>query len=136
LIFVDTGALLARYVRQDQHREAALRVWEEISKGKLWILTSNFVLDEFATLLARRSDYAFAATVLRSLYSSEVLEILRPSREHEVLALDLFEKFSDQRVSFTDCVSFALMRSHRIEKAFTFDRHFQLAGFTALPSPA
>ena len=50
-------------------------------------------------------------------------------------AIDLFAKFADQGVSFTDCVSFALMRKNRIRKAFTFDQHFLFAGFEPIKFP-
>ena len=43
--------------------------------------------------------------------------------------LNLFEKFADQEISFTDCVSFALMREADIQQAFSFDWHFERAGF-------
>jgi predicted nucleic acid-binding protein len=33
---------------------------------------------------------------------------------------------------FVDCLSFALMRRHRIKTAFAFDRHFEIAGFKLL----
>ena len=41
-------------------------------------------------------------------------------------------KYADQDVSYTDCVSFAIMHRLRIRTAFTFDRHFRLAGFDVL----
>jgi uncharacterized protein len=44
-------------------------------------------------------------------------------------------KYSDQRVSFTDCISFVLMKRERVKIAFTFDRHFSLAGFRCLGQP-
>lgn len=44
-------------------------------------------------------------------------------------ALKLFEKFADQAVSFTDCVSFALMREADIQTVFSSDSHFERAGF-------
>jgi len=47
---------------------------------------------------------------------------------------DFFEKYADQDVSFTDCVCFALMRAHNIQRVFTFDRHFRLAGFESIPA--
>jgi predicted nucleic acid-binding protein len=39
-------------------------------------------------------------------------------------------KYSDQAISFTDCVSFVLMRREGIKRAFSFDKHFRYAGFT------
>ena len=41
---------------------------------------------------------------------------------------------ADQEVSFTDCVSFALMREAGIRRAFSFDRHFDLLGFQRSPA--
>ena len=41
-------------------------------------------------------------------------------------------KYADQRVTFTDCVSFAIMRRRRIRTAFTFDRHFEARGFEVI----
>ncbi|RLB20138.1 MAG: VapC toxin family PIN domain ribonuclease, partial [Deltaproteobacteria bacterium] len=35
--------------------------------------------------------------------------------------------------SFTDCVSFVLMKSQNIKRVFTFDQHFQIAGFQIFP---
>ena len=63
----------------------------------------------------------------------EYLTVHRPDEADETRAVDLFEKYSDQAVSFTDCVSFVLMRRHAIESAFTFDQHFERAGFSRWP---
>lgn len=133
MIFVDTGAFLARYLASDRRHEEALRCWERLAQGRERCSTSNFVLDETFTLLARRAGYRFAAERARNVYASAGLSVLRPGQEDELSALELFEKLSDQEVSFTDCVSFALMRRARIRRAFTFDRHFSSAGFAVWP---
>ena len=133
MIFVDTGAFIARYVRRDGHHTRARRVWTEIEKLRNACFTSNFVLDETFTLLGRQTSYSFAAERARALLGSKALTILRPDAEDELTALDLFARFADQEVSFTDCTSFALMRRHRLSRAFTFDRHFVAAGFEVLP---
>jgi uncharacterized protein len=133
LIFVDTGAFLARYLSDDSLHARANRTWKDLEKRNSAICTSNFVLDETLTLLARRADYRFAAERGRRIYASEALRIFRADEAVEKRALGLFEKFADQNVSFTDCVSFALMSQHAIERAFTFDRHFALAGFEVWP---
>lgn len=129
MIFIDTGAFLARYLTRDQHHRQAKKSWKALGRGSWKCYTSNFVLDETFTLLARRSSYAFAAARARALYASATLEILRASREDELQAIAAFEKFSDQEVSFTDCVSFSLMKRKGIKRAFAFDRHFEDAGF-------
>jgi predicted nucleic acid-binding protein len=133
VIFVDTGAFVARYVKSDQHHRRARSEWKRLERQAPRLFTSNFVLDETFTLLARRTTYAFAAGKARSLLSSTVLTILRPARDDEMSALQLFEKYADQAVSFTDCVSFALMRRHALQRAFAFDRHFRDVGYTVVP---
>jgi predicted nucleic acid-binding protein len=133
VIFVDTGAFLARYVRQDSHHRRARRAWAEIERTQSRCFTSSFVLDETFTLLARRASYSFAADRARSLLHSAALTVLRPDADDEEKAVDVFTRFADQQVSFTDCISFVLMRRNRLERAFTFDRHFGSAGFEIMP---
>lgn len=136
MIFIDTGAFVARFVRRDGNHSLAMRGWAQIERQDLACFTSNFVLDEAFTLLGRRASYAFAAERARSLLASHALTILRPDETDETGAVELFAKFADQKVSFTDCVSFALMRRSRLEQAFTFDRHFSDAGFQIWPPKA
>jgi len=135
MLFVDTGAFVARHVERDQYHREASAAWKRLATEPRRLLTSNFVLDEAFTLLARRSGYAFAAQQARVIYTSRELEILRPDGNDELRALDQLEKFADQSVSFTDCVSFVLMQRHGLSSVFTFDQHFERAGFTRWPLP-
>lgn len=129
MIYIDTGAFLARYSGRDQHHKESVRSWEKLEKASKRCFTSNFVLNETFTLLARRAGYVFAVERARHIFSSEALTILRPLEEDERDAVKFFGKYADQEVSFTDCVSFVLMRKKNIEIAFSFDAHFQRAGF-------
>jgi len=133
VIYIDTGAFLARHIRRDQYHKQAQAAWKTLSRLPWRCYTSNFVLDETFTLLARRTSYSFAVQRARSIINSTSLEILRPSQEDELAALDLFEQFADREVSFTDCVSFVLMRGRQLKRVFSFDRHFRHAGFTLWP---
>lgn len=130
MIFIDTGPFVARYLKSDQYHDRAVRSWRRIQTTGLFCFTSNFVLDETFTLLARRADYQFAAERARVILASSVLTILRPQLEDELKAVELFCKFADQKVSFTDCISFVLMTKHKLRKAFSFDGHFEVAGFS------
>ncbi len=58
---------------------------------------------------------------------------LNPNLDDWHEALRWLEKSSDQRLSSTGCLSFALLRREGIEAVFGFDRHFELARFEPLP---
>lgn len=133
MIYIDTGAFIARYIKKDQYHNEAVLFWNKFKKQKQKIYTSNFVIDEMLTLIGRRTGYKFAAERARNIYSSEALEMLRPGAEDEIKAVELFEKYADLSVSYTDCVSFVLMKRHRIKQVFTFDKHFEIAGFRVFP---
>jgi predicted nucleic acid-binding protein len=133
VIFIDTGAFLARYVQRDEHHEKARTFWDELTHNNVPCLTSSLVLSETFTLLGRRTTHAFAAGRARQIYSSSILQILRPDAKDEVAAIILLEKYADQNVSFCDCVSFVLMRRAGISDAFTFDGDFAIAGFNIRP---
>lgn len=136
MIFIDTGAFLARYIARDQYHKVSIEHWRRLQKDQRRCFTSNFVLDETITLLARRTSYEFAAERARNLYDSTSLSIIRPDESEELAALQLFQKYADQNVSFTDCVSFVLMNRQNIKSAFSFDRHFTIAGFEVEPTIA
>jgi predicted nucleic acid-binding protein len=133
VIFIDTGPFLARYVERDQCHAKAVEDWRRLAGQRARCYTSNFVLDEMFTLLARRAGYRFAAERARAILSSPTLVILRPTHEDETRAVELLAKYADQEVSFTDCVSFALMRKNKIKRAFAFDADFEILGFEFWP---
>jgi predicted nucleic acid-binding protein len=130
MIFVDSAAFVGRYLVRDSCHPAAMAMWRELQGAKLY--TSNHVLDETFTILARRVGYQFAAERAERIYASSAFDIVSSSRDDELDAIRFFRKFADRSVSFTDCISFAIMKRNRIPTAFTFDRHFLDAGFRVL----
>jgi len=133
VIFIDSGAFLARTIKRDQYHGEAVAFWKRLQGTRERCFTSSFVLSETFTLLGRRAGYEFAAERARNIYASERLTLLRPAREDEIEAIELLGKFADQKVSFTDCVSFVLMRRNRLKRVFSFDSHFERAGFERHP---
>jgi predicted nucleic acid-binding protein len=133
VIFVDTGAFLARYLKNDQHHESSTRYWQIMASERAQCCTSTYVIAETLTLLSRRVNSTFAAAKGRAFYASQALHIFRSDPSTEVEALQILEKFADQDVSFTDCLSLALMRRHGISRVFSFDYHFTLFGCERLP---
>ncbi len=135
MIYFDTGAFIALWVAKDGRHDAARVVLQSVRDERIRLFTSNFVLDEAVTHAGRLAGSRFAAERLRNILDSKTLTVLRPDERDERGALALYEKYADQKVSFTDAVSFALMRRNGIKRAFAFDRHFELAGFELWPGP-
>ncbi len=131
-IFIDTGAYFARFYKRDQHHNQSLTIWSRLEREGIVAITSNHVIDELATLLARRTSYEFSAEKISKIYESQDTLIERTSLKDELKALAFFKKFADQKVSFTDCLSFTTMERLSIRHVFTFDRHFEFAGFEVI----
>jgi predicted nucleic acid-binding protein len=132
LIFVDTSAFLALYVKRDQYHRQASKIFPSLPRP---FSTSNHVVDELATLLGRIAGYRYAADRVDDVYASESIDVLSSTRNDEVEAIRWMRKFADKEISFTDCISFAMMRRVGIRTAFTFDRHFRDAGFQIIDTP-
>jgi len=56
------------------------------------------------------------------------IKVERVKSRDEIDAWKWFEK-DWSKLSFTDCVSFALMKRLGIKRVFGFDKHFEKAGF-------
>jgi uncharacterized protein len=132
LIFVDTGAFLALYLKRDQYHRQASKIFPSLPRP---FSTSNHIVDELATLLGRIAGYRYAADRISDVYASESIEVLSSTREDEVEAIRWMRKYADKEISFTDCISFAMMGRLGIRAVFTFDRHFRDAGFQIIDAP-
>ncbi len=132
MIFVDAGAFIARFRRSDDHHALAQWGWVQLEKLNRPCFTSNLVIAEAARGIARTVGAVAAVTVVKSILESDIT-VLRGSVEEESDALTLMLKYADQKIGFTDCVSFVEMRRNKIRRVFGFDRHFERAGFTLWP---
>ena len=132
-VFVDTGALVARVLPRDQYHRASRRGWDTLENIEVKLFCSEHVLDEAVSLLVRQAGAAYAAKWARDHLVSNEITWLSTSRDDWHEALRWLEKFADQKLSLTDCLSFTLMRHESVETVFGFDRHFELAGFELWP---
>ncbi|NOZ04858.1 MAG: type II toxin-antitoxin system VapC family toxin [Chloroflexi bacterium] len=68
------------------------------------------------------------------LVQEGILEVIWVSEDTATVAWAVFEQFNvDKRWSFTDCVSYVVMREQGISEVFAFDRHFVQMGFVCRP---
>ncbi len=131
-VFVDTSGFYALLVkRDDRHRQAA-GFLSESRRRKARFRTTDYVLDETATLLKARGHGHLVPVLLESVFSSAVCTVEWTDAERFRATCDFFVKHEDQAWSFTDCLSFVVMKRRGIRKALTKDAHFREAGFQPL----
>jgi len=124
-IFIDTSAFLALEDESDEHhKEAILFRDQEQLRGNYEFITTSYILDETLTLIRRRLGILASIDFSKKVRKSQVVKVLSVSDKVEGKAVDLFEKYDDKTFSFTDCVSFAVMRDLDIQEVFAFDEHF------------
>ena len=128
-VFVDTCMFKALIDRKDEFHEKAVRIWEKIEKGKDELMTSNYVLDESFTLIRLRCGLEKANDLRKMVSSSgDRLKVVRVTMADEAGAWKWFVK-NWSKLSFTDCVSFSMMKGLEVKRVAGFDGHFKRAGF-------
>ncbi len=132
-VFLDTSALVALSIEEDEHHPEAQRAWDRLIAQRIQCVTTNYVIAETITTVRGFANHARTVEFGERLFHSHVLRRIRIDEKLEQAAWALFKKYDDQEFSFTDCTSFAVMEADKIKKAFTFDRDFQIAGFQVLP---
>jgi predicted nucleic acid-binding protein len=130
-LLVDTGALLALMLRNDQHHRRAVRFVREHPEAR-FVLT-DLILAEVVTRLRARADAQAAANAGRSLLDGRRYEVLFVDARLVTSGLARMEQFADKRLSLTDCVSFEIMDRLGLTTAFAFDTDFRDCGYHLQP---
>ncbi|MBU2529933.1 MAG: type II toxin-antitoxin system VapC family toxin [Elusimicrobia bacterium] len=128
-IFVDTSAFVALSDKKDQYHRKAISYFMSLGAGAAQLYTSNYITDETITRIRIKNGHKFALEFGKYFFMSKIFHTHYIDRYLERDAFELFEKYSDKELSFTDCTSFALMKKLNIKKVFTFDDDFKKVGF-------
>jgi predicted nucleic acid-binding protein len=135
-VFVDSGAWIALFSARDRHHLEVDRLFREAAERSSRLLTTNLVLAEVHRFQLFHAGAAAAARVLDRIDASRLVTVTFAGRAHHVAARAWLAKLPDQALSYVDAVSFAVMRSERLNVALSFDPHFSLAGFRLWPHEA
>jgi predicted nucleic acid-binding protein len=127
-VFIDTSFYVARLMPQDQAHAKAIKA----VKRDIVPITSSLIINETIALLQARGFLSAALEFLREVRSSPYVQVVQIDSVIQSEAWDLFVRYGGTGANPVDCSSFAVMRRMGIPKAFTFDRHFRVAGFETL----
>lgn len=129
-VFVDAGVFYAHHDRDAPRHEAALGAFERLTSGEFGtIYTSDYIYDETVTLtLARTGSYTDAKAVGDRILGRggfpDMVTVLHVSKSQFLAAVDTFETYHDQALSFTDATTVVLAERENIDAVLSFDDDF------------
>lgn len=131
-IFIDTSGFFAMLASDDDRHAAAAKIVAAARKRKRGFVTTDYVLDETATLFKARRKTHLLSNLFERLDASHACRTVWTDSQRFHEARRFYLKHADQDWSFTDCLSFCVMAECRIREALTKDAHFRQAGFEPL----
>ncbi|GIN56805.1 type II toxin-antitoxin system VapC family toxin [Lederbergia ruris] len=124
--FIDTSALIALNDARDQYHTEARDIATTLNNCQFFI--SDAVINETYTLLRYRLGFQKAAYFLQTVLSGDSFVIADVTNATRLHTQGILEQFSDQKISYCDALSVAIMKEMQISKIFAFDHHFELMG--------
>ena len=132
--FIDTSGFYALLAAKDQQHAAARAFMQRAAATQQTLITTDYILDETATLLMARGLKQLIASFFEQVLSSKACQIEWTDSARFLAVVRFLNQHQDKNWSFTDCLSFVVMRDLGLQQALTKDHHFQQAGFTVLLS--
>jgi len=127
-IFSDTSGLFALLVKNDYMHVRAKKNFEYFKKNGARLITSSFVLVETIALLQRRVSLEAVQDFYTKIYP--LLELVWIDENLCSRAIQRLLLLNEKEVSLVDCLSFEIMEAQEITYAFSFDKHFEVHGFS------
>ena len=129
-ILVDTGVLYADHDTDASRHDAAQVALEAVYDGEFGQpYVSDYIFDEAVTLTRSRGTTFQPAKQLSDRIRGaesypQVYELLWVSAAVFSDAIDVFEQYDDQQLSFTDATTVALADRHDVDSILSFDDDF------------
>lgn len=120
----DSSAILALLDADDADHARAVSVARHIASEKRPSFITNYVEAEAHALLVRK----LGRTIARHWLLTGGLPVVPAFPAEEQRAKEILARHSDKDWTLCDAISFALLDSRRVTRAFTFDHHFRQYG--------
>ncbi|MEX2701511.1 MAG: type II toxin-antitoxin system VapC family toxin [Candidatus Baldrarchaeota archaeon] len=130
-VFIDTGIFVAFFNKRDENHKRAVELLKNALSGEFGILyTSDYIFDETVTFIIKKTGRKDLAQTVGNFILGELkgypklFNLLYVDSEVFSYAWKLFNKYSDRRLSFTDCTSLALIKVADIPYIMSFNSDF------------
>lgn len=128
-VFADAFYFVGLLNRGDEHHAKVVSAASQLHED---VVTTEWVLAEFADALAKSASRRLVPQFIRDLEQDPKVRIIRAGTELFRRGLQLYDERPDKDWSLTDCISFVVMKDEALSVALTGDKHFEQAGFKAL----
>jgi uncharacterized protein len=135
-VFIDTSAWIDLMNSNERHHTAAVTFHKSLTPMTLRITSWGIVSETFTWIRYHIGDREAARwlTVKDSMENQGFLQIIYPDSQMEVGVRKVIGRYHDQKLSYVDAFSIALIQSRPdIDAIFAFDHHMTLAGIPVLP---
>ena len=131
-IFWDTSGFYALLASDDKRHLIAVDILGQLKKERTMSITSDWIIGETCTLLGARQRGHMIPKFLDLLADSKMLQRNFVASDTIAAAEVFLRRNCTRGYSYTDCISFMLMRERKLTKALTADEHFRDQKFEAL----
>ena len=109
MIFIDTGPFITNFVTTDPDYKKIHSLFESyLNEG---FVTTSDVISETINWLTRKVNINITIAGGGILIEEELAKIVNVNYEDRLEALNILKKYSDQKLSFTDATSFAVIKT-------------------------
>lgn len=119
---------MAFILKDESFHHQAVAKYKEYKQKRAQLITSDYVLDElFTRCLYRAGSHGgkIAVTLINEAISHNELTILEVDPQIFKKAENVFLKFSEHKISFTDATSCVLYKDFSLDEVFTLDSDFK-----------
>lgn len=127
-IFIDTSAFVALILKDESYHQEVVDQYRAYKKNRAQLITSDYILDELYTRCVYRAGSFGAKQAINLIYeivSHDELTVLEVDSQVFKKAQEIFLKFSDHKISFTDATSYVLYKDYVLDEIFTLDDDFK-----------
>lgn len=135
-VFVDTSAWIDLMNSNERYHTVAVTFHKSLASTTLRITSWGIVSETYTWIRYHIGEREAARwlTVKDAMENQGFLQILYPDAGMEVGVRRVIQRFHDQKLSYVDAFSIALIQSRPdIDAVFAFDHHLALAGIPVLP---
>ena len=132
-LFLDSSGWFAALSPRERMHGAARAAYQRAVTEGVSLVTTDLVAAEMHALLLRWRDQSTGARFLELVYQTGTHTVIHADDGliGDALA-HWIRRFTDQRFTLCDAVSFEVMRRERITTALALDRHFVTAGYRTM----